>query len=58
MAYSLKFSIAMFDNNVNNLDNVLSLQKVPLELHHAFQLKAEINRTTEMVYKRLHVTVT
>ena len=58
MAYSLMFLIAMFDNNVDNSDNLLSLQKVLLEIHHAIQLEAEINCTTEMVYvsKRLHVT--
>ena len=52
------FLIAMFDNNVDNSDNLLSLQKVLLEIHHAIQLEAEINCTTEMVYvsKRLHVT--
>ena len=56
MAYSLMFLIAMFDNNVDNSDNLLSLQKVLREIHHAIQLKAEIKLTTEMVSKRLHVT--
>ena len=57
MAYSLMFLIAMFDNNVDNSDNLLSLQKVLRGIHHAIQLKAEIKLTTEMVSnKRLHVT--
>ena len=56
MAYSLMFFIAMFDNDVDNSDNLLSLQRVLMEIHHAIQLKAEIKRTTEMVSKRLHVT--
>ena len=35
IAYSLMFLIAMFDNIVHNSVNFLSLQKVPLEIHHA-----------------------
>ena len=50
------FFIAMFDSSVDNSDNILSLQKVLLKIHHAIQLKAEIKRTMEMVSKRLHVT--
>ena len=56
MAYSLMFSLLCLITMSIIQIIFLSLQKVLLEIQHATQLKAEMNRTTEMVSKRLHVT--